>query len=221
VRLFLQIAKIQQDDKLWLYNACAKIVTDMEGAATVALPSPRQQRKESCTWKDQFLAEIDATLKAYESQQMVQFTVDVNTILEAVKTDYSTMSKEQQFNCHQHLVSLELKTNMLLLLVCVARGKLYDAVKQKASLSKKKALADTFLFSPTQAYKYIKFAAKVKQYPRLLACGKSFTEITAHMSVIEEKADTDATFHALLVGRIYEIKCGAELVTFDECFKKL
>jgi hypothetical protein len=216
-----QLATVEDQCKKWLYNACNQTVAKMDGATTFPSPSPKQARKQCGSWKDKLIAEIAADLTAYENQGMVQFTIDVNGIIEAVKADYGAMSKDEQYKQHQQLVGLQLKTNMVQLLICVARGKLYNTVKTGASGDKKKALADTFLFSPTQAYRYIKFAAKVKKYPRLLACGKSFTEITTHIKVIEEKAEADAQFRALLVGPVYEIKCGNEITSFDECFAKL
>lgn len=76
-----------------------------------------------------------------------------------------------------------------------------------------------FNITGRQANNYIKFFLSVCSYPRLLVCGKTFTEISDRLKFLIDFAENNSEFNSLLGGSIFPMKYNEKTLNFDDGFK--
>jgi hypothetical protein len=210
------LAKLNDKDKEEIYKWAIKLEKEASEIATVEVDNAEEHRHKRKSSVEVFLNELKNELTAYENSDIRSFTISVEKIMELYNQDFSTMSIEVILKSHEELLRIQVELNLLQLMMCFVRGKLYYQVKKSNQGQFNKVITEKFRISPKQANRYIKFFLNVLIYPRLLICNKNFTEITTHMNAIVDRATSDSNFGALLKGALWEIKHGQDLIDLQK-----
>lgn len=146
------------------------------------------------------------TIRAYENCKIRQLIGSLEKVWEIFKTDFSNMLFNDMINFHSTIITIEMDLDLYKMMVCFSRGKLYYTLKKFDTSNFEKNIENYFHFSKRQANKYVQFYLAIITFPRLLVCGKSFTEIVQRLKYLKRYEENNSEFDAILRGPVLKMK---------------
>jgi hypothetical protein len=164
------------------------------------------------------IREIRDSLHQYEASNdhSLDLEIDVKSIIESIDKDYTKQEDKEFVTVLKSYEDQSKKCNFLSLLICFAKGKVFDEFKQKHRGTFKDSVRQKLGYSYESVRRYIEFARVVAKYNRLLACNQSYTTISVYLTDIETHADENADFGALMKAGLRDIKVGNESIPIDK-----
>ena len=181
-----------------------KFIDMLQNVQSVLDKPPEKRRKESkmfrqsdkAIFEEKILPQISEKLTEYGRLEMFGKNCEWKVRLN-FQVDYKSLNMNELKM--QHAVILEEEKNLacLDLVVKYYRGLVYFRARQllKVNETVKAMFRTEFGVCYNTAMRYMTFAALIKRYPRLMACGLSFDQITKHQKRLLDYLKTDTGLH--------------------------
>lgn len=143
-----------------------------------------KKTSDEVVFANAILPQIKGKLDEVEAKDLQKFTIAVDF---KVKTTFTDLNEAEMYTEHSRLVLMETGVNNLIIIVQFCRGKFYldfarHLNKTGRSLLQVIKRGEMTGISYKTALRYMALASIISQYPRLLLCELSFSQIIKHKS---------------------------------------
>jgi hypothetical protein len=171
---------------------------------------------------DDFINDITLYFEAYDRLEIpMNLVIDMATLFKLVDSTTIPATKEEMNLTIKWLSDAEYICKNTLLLIQFTKGKYFYFFKQGIEENFKERVQKDLGLSYVQVNNYIRFFVAAIKYKRLLICGKPFTTIISFLSEIENKANNNANFLALITAPLKEFKVNDVFYDINAMFSKI